>query len=201
MPSKPETKRSSDRPRVAENDPTLIVRNEGQRLLLQVTGSLAQIAKTVDVSKAAVLGWRQGKKVPNSSMRRRLAGAFAIPVAAWSSTPSDGEKAAATPPPIPPMPKNPLGTLEHCLALLWKIQTARDSPDLSPSERVKLADTEARILSLRHRLELKSDMLEDRIVRDHPRWQALKRAIARALVPYPVAAKAVADEIRRLQMM
>jgi hypothetical protein len=176
------------------------VRSEGQRLLLLVPGSLAQIAKSVGGgSPQNVLDWRNGKKVPGVEMRARLYGAYAISALAWSQPPSEQGKSASSAvatnnPQPPPLPLESLTTLDACLQLLTRIRHEANR-NLLPAERVKLADTEAKILALRHRLEREHELTEDRIIREHPKWQAIKRVWTAALIPYPAAAKAVADAL------
>jgi hypothetical protein len=180
------------------------LRSEGQRLLLAVSGSLASIAAAVGAgSKQSVSDWRTGKQVPSRETRAKLFAAYEIPPEAWALAP--GTTAAPTPPSpaevaaelafdtaIAAAPS----TLRDCLTLLAAVQAERAKPTLTPAERVKLSDTEARILALRHRLETKAEMIEDRIVREHPMWQRMKKTIVRALVKYPDAARAVVAAIR-----
>jgi hypothetical protein len=73
----------------------------------------------------------------------------------------------------------------------------RNRADLLPSERVKLSDSEARILALRGRLEAAAELSERRYIAGHPAWVKVKRAILAALEPHPAAASAVADAIAR----
>lgn len=186
---------------------------EGQRLL-QVASvaqrlTLEQIAAQVGTSPAPVMLWLRGETRPNVEMRARLAGAFGISPHAWDQRcqkPANGEgetsQAAYTtapppagPPPAPPLPARSTSTLESCLNVLDDIRGARSDVQLLPSERIKLADAEARILALRARLERDVERTEDRMVREHPEWQRLKRAILKALLPHPAALKDVTAAI------
>lgn len=89
--------------------------------------------------------------------------------------------------------------MEDCLALLEVIREDRKRNGLHPAERVKLADTEARILALRHRLEKEQELLEDRIVREHPMWHRLKRTLVKVLAQHPAAAHAVAAALAEVE--
>jgi hypothetical protein len=89
----------------------------------------------------------------------------------------------------------PSTTLQSCLALLAKIRDESDRQDLIPSDRVKLADTEARLLGLRAKLEAEAALADDRIIREHPRWILIKKTMFSALVAHPLASKAVSEAL------
>lgn len=181
-----------------------VVRSEGQRMLLHVTGSMQAIATEVSArSQTSVADWRSGKRVPSVEARARIQEAFGIPIEAWSHAPTTDDPAAveapATPPPLAD-PHAPIpSSLEACLSLLSQIQRDRVVPNLLPAERVKLADAEARILKLRAELERQAEFSEDRYVRDHPAWLKVRREIAHALQSFPEAARAVADALERME--
>lgn len=198
----------------ATNAAAPIVRSEGQRMLLHVTGSLAAIAHEVGAkSPQSVLDWRNGHRQPNPAAKARMDAVFGIPRRAWSLLPSTvtngAADLAADPANLATNATNPTEsttqlvaaaaeptgppptTLEDCLQLLAVIRRDRNQPGLMAGERVKLADTEARILALRHRLEREAELSEDRLVREHPAWQRLKRLVVRALAKHPAAAKDV----------
>lgn len=195
--------------RIAANGHVL-VRSEGQRLLMLVPGSLADIADVTRAkSRQSPLNWRNGVSIPDTGQRAALWGAYAIPALAWSQPPIDS-RAEPTPPvggnghpPPPAAPADtgpPPTTLESCLRLLGKIRQESER-ELLPGERVKLADTEARILTLRHKLELEASLSEDRIIREHPRWAHVRRAILGALVGHPAASKAVCDALAAISQL
>lgn len=182
------------------------MRTEGQRLLRLVPGSLSEIAAAVRCkSKQSVLDWRNGRQVPGSRMRATLWAVYRIPPETWGRMPqaSNGKNGSSSATGLR-APAKASGvapsTLQDCLALLEVIRTARNQADLLPAERVKLADTEARILALRHRLEKEAELLEDRIVREHPTWQRLKRVLGKVLAAHPAAAKAVGDALQEMGM-
>jgi hypothetical protein len=179
------------------------LRSEGQRLLLKVDAGPTLIARTVEVTPQAVIEWRFGRKVPRMPARVALREAYGIPVMAWSRLPGgrapvepDNDVACdALPPPTDtPAPS----TLEHCAELLAQIRAQRSARDLMPADRVRLADTEAKILGLRHRLEKEAELLEDRICREHPAWKRARGELARVLARHPQAALEVAEALARL---
>jgi len=67
--------------------------------------------------------------------------------------------------------------------------------DLTFSARMKLRSEEARALTALARLETASEMSEDRYVRNHPAWLALRARILDALVAHPGAAEDVLKAI------
>jgi hypothetical protein len=183
----------------------IIVRSEGQRMLMAVTGSLAAIALEVGAKSAGMVHyWRTGEKLPSPIARARMQEALGIPAGAWSLRPGGTLEGPAPlePPASTTPPKKPARiptTLEDVLALLATIRKDRMRDGLMPAERVKLADAEARILALRARLEDAAQFSEARYVTSHPAWIRLKRAILKALEPHAVAARAVADAIHAIE--
>lgn len=117
--------------------------------------------------------------------------------AQWEAAAAASE-AAQAPEPEPELPA-PLpttdgatpSTLDSLRALLVVIQRSAARPNLATAERMKLADSEARILIQIAKLEERAELLEDRIVTGHPFWRRLRGLIADALDPYPDAARAV----------
>ena len=84
------------------------------------------------------------------------------------------------------------GTTSEALeGLLREVREDIARGGLLPSEVARLRDSESRLLAQRAKLERERELLEDRIVRDHPAWKRLQRTILKALEPHPVAAKAV----------
>jgi len=180
-----------------------VVRSEGQRMLLCVTGSLRAIAAELGCkSTKSILDWRTGEKPPGANARARMWTAFGIPVRAWSVQPGGSLDEPRSTPLELAQAASPVGapsTLEDCLALLNVIRRDRSQQGLMPSERVKLADAEARILGLRARLEQAAEFAESRYVHEHPSWIRLRRAILHALEPHPAAAKAVVEALASLK--
>lgn len=209
----------------AEPAPTskpIKVKTEGQRLFMQLPGSLEQLRRrTRAKSRQTVLYWRTGERKPPPAVRRELERAFGIPAATWSLKPTSTDPAAPAPPvpandnavpvvPVVPASDPPVfanvpapargnsSSLEECLQLLANIRAARSVPGLLPSEQVKLADAEARILGLRAKLELSAETSEARYVAAHPAWIKLKRAILKALEKHPIALAAVEAAIEEV---
>lgn len=184
------------------DDAPLRLQSEGQRMLLHVTGTLAAIANECEArSKQSVLDWRNGKRKPSVEARARIYAAFNIPPAAWD-----------TPPGIVPYDKPPPAaydanaapdaatTLQEVLALLAVVRRDRMNAAVTLAERVRLTGAETQLLKLRAELESKAELSEDRYVREHPSWLKAKREIARVLVAYPEAARAVVDVLTKLDL-
>lgn len=178
------------------------IKSEGQRLLLALGLSLGAIAEATGCSRQAALTWRTGAKVPSDEARERLCAVLGIPVAAWtvragtSPGTSPGTPAQEAAPALSATPTS----LEDCLALHRVIRRERNAQNLTTAERVRLADTEARVLAIRHRLECEAQLLEDRFVREHPAWQRVRAAILRAVAGCPTCNKRMRDELTRVDM-
>jgi hypothetical protein len=77
-----------------------------------------------------------------------------------------------------------------------EIKAELASHELTDTARGRARDTMAKLIALKCRMERDRDLLEDRVVREHPKWLATKDAILEALKPYPDAAKAVAEALK-----
>jgi len=171
-----------------------VLRSEGQRMLLHVSGSLLAIGQAVGVkSPQTVLKWRNGVSVPGPEVRAQMQVALGIPIQAWLRRPTEDKADEAQLDELPVQ-----SSLDECLDLLLVIRRDRNQPNLLPGERSKLVDAEARILKLRSDLELRAELSEDRYVREHPAWLRVRNELARVLAPFPDAARAVADALERL---
>lgn len=195
---------------------TPIIKSEGQRILLDVRDSTADVARAVNVSPGLVSDWRNGRKAPGFEMKQRLKNAYGILPVAWSVRPGSPVQSVA--PVVEPEPVvgpertsettqvtldtavirgGTPSTLEDCLALLAVLRRDRGQQGLSPADRLRLTDAETRLLALRARLEAAQELAEDRYVHQHPGWQKLKRCIIGALEPFPEAAQAVLTALRQ----
>ncbi len=172
-------------------DATMI--SQGQKLLLAVPGTEAELAMRLGCGAAVVGHWRRGRRTPAAAHRRKLELIFGIPPRAWDVPPGAGiqleQRDHATSP-------EDAGTLEITKAQISEILEALKEEALIESEAAKLRDTAAKLLALRARLERDRDMLEDRIVRGHPEWLKLRTAILAALKPHPAALAAVLEAIK-----
>jgi hypothetical protein len=61
--------------------------NEGQRRLLEIPDSQAEVAAAVGCSKPLVGFWRQAKNVPSDRLREALEREYGIPAGAWDRLP------------------------------------------------------------------------------------------------------------------
>ncbi len=190
-------------PGSAVNDP----RTEGQRRLLEVPDSLSVIAAAVGVGKTVVSYWRSGEKLPGPGPRARLREAYGIEPADWERVPgarpaparaaSSSSSASSAGPAAPPAGKpTTIAEVDEQLRMLRELQ---EEPGLVPSERVRLADSMGKLLAIKARLERDAELLEDRIVREHPFYGRLEATILAALRPFPDAARAVADALGELE--
>lgn len=181
-------------PKASEN--IRAMRSEGQRLLCAIEASLSQVALAAGCSaKQSVANWRAGTKTPDAPFREKLHAAYGIPVESWTRAPGTAAprstSATSSPTTTSHSPEGP-STVGDLDALIGHLRVELAKPDLASSERVKLSGSMTRALALRHRLEKEEELLEDRIIREHPSWRRVEAALARALAPYPDAARAVA---------
>ena len=172
------------------------IKSEGQRQLLKIAGIEDELAAQIGCSRAIVGHWRRGDRLPGLKLRHKLKLLFGIPPWAWEVEP--GSEA-----PIAPIPKNTAvdelseddDILDVVRKQLLEVREALQSPELTEGARLKLLDTSAKLLALQSRLERDRELLEDRIVREHPEWKRIKGVILKALKPYPEAAAAVAEAL------
>ena len=109
----------------------------------------------------------------------KLQARYGIPLEAWDRVAGDTPAAAVEWFPTSGEPS----ALEDCARLLALLRSQLNRPDLLGRERVQLGDAFARALAQKERLERAREMLEARTIREHPKWQALKKLIIGALLP------------------
>ena len=179
--------------RARDNDvaPLQGPRTEGQRALQLVPGSLSTIAGTIGVDKGTVSRWRNGEKLPTSAARSKLHAAYAIEPSAWDRAPL-----GAVAPKVPARSEAAAdvaarSTLDETLDAIDQVKTLLGDGSIAASERKGLLDNLSKLLALRSRLEEKAELLEARIVREHPRWVAIRRGLPDVLRHYPQFAEAV----------
>jgi transcriptional regulator with XRE-family HTH domain len=189
---------TSTRSRVSTVDTiTATFDTEGSRLMTELPGSLRELAGQVGCSAQTIANWRSGSKVPDSHYRALIHTAWGIPPEAWSVSPhtalaNDGSQQQAATNGHATVDDALPSTLDRCLEQLAALRRDSLKPGLLPGDRARIAGIEAKWLAMRISLERAQELLEARIVLEHPRWRMLERAVAKALAPYPDAAKAVA---------
>jgi hypothetical protein len=186
----------------------IVVQNEGQRLLLEVPGTLTEIAASLGMRNAeVVLQWRRGIRIPGPNTATKVNTVYGIPPRAWREAPTITAM-DASPDAIPagPLPAGMVmrgasagvpEPLAHCIELLGAVRAERGRPDLRPRDRVQLANVESRILALRAKLESDTELSEARFVRDHPAWKRARALLLDALKEHPLAAKSVLHALER----
>ncbi len=177
------------------------ISTEGQRLLLDVDDTEAAIAGRLGVGLAIVGHWKRGRRLPDDGSRHRLELLLGIPRASWNILPGAAQAATTTTTATPTLPPGQMTTtqlattLDIANARIDSITAALREKGLADTSRSRYEGTLAKLLGLRARLERDQEMLEDRIVREHPAWARTKAAVLAALKPFPEAAKAVADAL------
>jgi len=172
-------------------------KNEGQRQLLEQSGTEIELAKQLGCGAAIVGHWRRGRRLPGDAHRHKLELLFGIPRRAWDVAPGTKVESASTPKKKKKsLSRGDAATLEITKEQIDNILTSLEDTSLTDSAVAKLRDTLSKLLALRARLERDQELLEDRIVREHPEWVRLKSRILAALEPYPEAAAAVVEAMR-----
>lgn len=145
--------------------------NEGQRLVLEVKGSLGDIADACGgVAKSLVSGWRSGAKRPGPELRERLHEAYGIPTDAWDRDPSGLESVPSAREVLDDIERGALpGTMDMVEEQIAMLRDEQLGGALSATERVRYADAMGRLLSRRSDMELAAADLV-KFVLDHSDW-------------------------------
>lgn len=180
--------------------PPLVIKSEGQRMFAEVPGTLTAIAEQVGVSVQTISNWRTGVHIPPPRWRGPVYSAFGIPEIAWSRRPGG----SLEPPPLEGEADEldasaSSGTLAEMKAIARTLKRDRLQEGLLPAERSKLAAEETRTLKQIAKLEQVAELSEARYVLEHPAWVRLRKTIVKALEPYPLAAKAIAEAINAME--
>jgi len=191
--------------------PTL---TEGEAMLRAVPASIARIARELAVrSRQSVHLWRHGLKLPSQAARARMRDVYSIPVEAWDR-PSDPTGPATNASSEPPTPVRAISeiqastaaaigvsaTLADTQALIDEVRRKRSTPGLSAIDYMRVVRMEAQLLRQKAGLELAAEQVDDRIVRNNPRWRQLRESLADILSHYPEAAERVAVMLDRLDL-
>jgi len=172
---------------------------EGRRLLRELEGSNAGIAEKLGCSKALVGHWRLGTRLPSDAHKEKMELLFGIPRRSWdvkpnaklhTSTPSTVVLTRAT------SEEGGDDTMRITTGQINTILMTLKGDELTDSAAAKMRDTLQKLLALRARMERDRDLLEDKVVREHPEWVRIKAVIVAALKPYPEAAKAIAEVLK-----
>lgn len=164
-------------------------RTEGQRALRLQPGSLSSIAAKIGVDKGTVSRWRSGEKIPDSARRARLHSLFGIAPEAWDRGPLGAEPTPVAMSAIET--DRPSTSREITEARLNRLHKALE---LNPSlpDYIKIESQIGDAAKELRMIESAAEMMEARIVREHPRWREIVRGLPDVLRPYPQAAEAVA---------
>jgi hypothetical protein len=190
---------------------------QGEAMLRAVPASIARIARELAVrSRQSVHLWRHGLKLPSQAARARMRDVYSIPVETWDRPPDPpGERVPATtassstPTPVRAISEiqasaaavnGASATLADTQALIDEVRRKRAAPGLSALDYLRVVRMEAQLLRQKAGLELAAEQVDDRIVRNNPRWRQLREALADILSHYPEAAERVAVMLDRLDL-
>ena len=169
-----------------------------------VGGSLAELADTLGCSKSSVSRWRTGVKSPGPSMKTKISDAFGIDDLLWGVQP--GEVPRTSKPTTARQRRErqaskPLGFLGEIVAQIDEIGDILgaepcdvcEAPNLTDGMRAKYIDSRTRLLALKGKTLKDVELLEDRLVKEHPAWRRLLAGILAAVKKHPRAMKAILD--------
>lgn len=181
------------------------VLTEGQRQLLELPLSGADLAAQLGCSRQAVSCFRSGEKKPGPAIRAKLAELHQIPDACWYESPVDQSDDDPPPSPAPAEPAAPVSLafpagerdeLREVEALINETRAARASGKLLPRDKDANIRTEADLMKHRRailerdeRLKAFEGLLQHQVVltiletlrRAHPSAEADVLAALRAL--------------------
>ena len=188
-------------------DPLPPPTTEGQRVLQSITAPRGDIAARVQVSDEAVRSWLRGTKQPDDRAKRLLAVYYGIPTLAWSTAaggelvlPGDPTSSAPTGE-LPAISDDELSgqTLEQDFdGMLLRLRRRLARGDLTTRDHVQLSDALRKTAAAKQAFDRERELLEDRTIREHPKWKLLRKALFEALRPHKAAAQAVEAAINRL---
>lgn len=193
---------------------------QGEAMLRAVPASIARIARELAVrSRQSVHLWRHGLKLPSQAARARMRDVYSIPVETWDrppdppglAAPSTTASSSLTPTPTPVRAISEIqastaaaigvsATLADTQALIDEVRRKRATPGMSALDYMRVVRMEAQLLRQKAGLELAAEQVDDRIVRNNPRWRQLREALADILSHYPDAAERVAVMLDRLDL-
>jgi hypothetical protein len=183
---------------------------EGHRLICQLQGSNAGIAERLAVHQNNVQQWRSGAITPGTRMREKLERVYGISAGTWDRVPLGAVPSQPDNDDVPDededrdvKPDNVDDVDSTDLDIQWRrlikaINKQLLNPNILARERMALHEQLAKALEKRRRFQREHEMLEDRTIREHPKWQRLKNELTDALLPFPEAARAVEAVIVRL---
>jgi hypothetical protein len=186
------------------------VRSEGQRRFLALDERPSEIAARLHVAAPLVTMWRSGVRRPSPAWRSAIERAYGIAPSAWDLAPGAESR--------PPAESRGVGadeleleldeddsdsgsTLAEVDAQLRRLKRQvlnADADGLLANDRHQLEQRYLGMLRLRVKIEESNELLEDRVVREHPAWRRTRAALLGALKNHPAALRDVLDALERL---
>lgn len=168
--------------------------SEGHRRLFEFSPSV--IAAAVECNPGTASKWRTGDRKPTPGTRKKIELTLGIPEGTWNIPP--GTTLDADPIPLAPPPETAETTLQRVERELARCDGLLEGGGLSATEQARLMDTAQRLIAVKVRIEKERELLEDKVVRQHPFWLRIKRTLVEALEPWPDAAGAVAGALEEI---
>lgn len=197
--AKPKPKRRSTtttRPREPRGNRRALELTEGQRLFAALTDPPSEIAAKLHVAKSMVSHWRSGLRRPSPAWRAIIERAYEIPADAWGLAPKSASTRESDDADAMLPTTSTLAAVDEQLARLKR--QVDHSDDLPPMDRHQLEQRYHSLLRLRQRIEEAHELLEDRVVREHPAWRRARAAMLGALKKHPAALRDVVEALERV---
>ena len=166
--------------------------------------SQVDIAARLGVSQPAVAQWTSGATVPREDHQAKLAEWYGIRVEWWAEP--EPVAALAAPVPVdsvddPELGDGPNAARDAAAAMVRRLRGYRveASARNDVAAVVKLSELERRALADFARVNGELSTSDEARLLKSPRWSAIRAALVRVLTPFPDAARAVADELERME--
>lgn len=156
-----------------------------------------------------------GTVIDNEPPRPRYTPPRAVEAALAAGLPDPRKKVLPLEPMLPPEPPEPNeeddeetdetdsderpSTIGEVRKVLSRHRKFAKGGNFMPAERARNRDTEIKLLTLLAKLERDAELLEDRIVREHPAWKRMKNAMMRALEKHPDALRDVVEALKEIE--
>jgi transcriptional regulator with XRE-family HTH domain len=184
---------------------TAVPRNRGAQLLRETRASLAEIADAAGVnSRETVRRWLAGEKVPAAENRAKLEGAFGVPRESWDEPAIEGTPNRRAQHPRQSIEKRAArssGRREAERRLREEIDQLNQmhaGGNLSTSTAIALSRTRLRALAELGKITGETLTIDESKILRLPAWRRIEDAIAKALEPWPDAARALARALAEL---
>jgi transcriptional regulator with XRE-family HTH domain len=163
--------------------------------LLALDETQTQIGRVCEVTKAAVSAWFSGDALPSDSSREKLADTFEIPLSSWTQPPQGMEpEEGIDDAPIDGDPPETIEQIDRRLRMIRRVIGA----GVHPKDLVPLVNAEARLLSVRAKIEDRAKLFEDRAIKQAPFMKRFFATLFAVLRKHPEALREVEEAMSEI---